>query len=176
MMEQYPKLQGRSSFFSHQASLIFFFRPPTSVNAGQKAQNPYYANPFFRPKIVTNQQSLTTTNTNLPPPSRESSIVTTNLTIQTFTSGSTTQTNRGRQPVLFKTPNPSISSNGRVQEPETTVNTLPTQDDNRRWAHTVASAPIAPRAINDERTNGILKSSEINVSHLNTNILSPFLF
>jgi hypothetical protein len=152
----------------YTTSFTFSFRQPTSVNAGQKVQNPYYANPFFRPKLVTNQQPTTTTNTNLPPPppSRDSSTV----TIQTSTSISTTTTiNRGRQPVLFKPQNLLVSSNGRIQEPETTVNTTSTQDDNRRWAHTVASAPIARRAISDDRTNGTLKSSETNVSHLNTN-------
>ncbi len=39
------------------------------------------------------------------------------------------------------------------------------QEDNRRWAHNVASAPIARRTINDERQNVTFKSSETNVNH-----------
>jgi len=89
-------------------------------------------------------------------------MVTTNLSIQTVPSASTAVTNRERQ---------SVASNGRTQESETTVNTFSTQDDSRRWAHTIASAPLARRAISDERTNGTLKSSETNVSYLNTNFL-----
>lgn len=134
------------------------------MNSAQKVQNPYYANPFFRPKIVTNQQPPSA-NTNVSPPSRDSSTVTTNVTIQSITSGSTAVTTRGRQPIVFKTQNPFGSSNGRIQESEPTVNLAATQEDNRRWAHTVASAPIARRAISDDRTNGTLKASETIVSH-----------
>ncbi len=147
---------------SYKTSFIVSFRQSTSLNTAQKVQNPYYANPFFRPKLITNQQPTTTTNTNVPPPSRDSSMVTTNLSIQTVPSASTAVTNRERQ---------SVASNGRTQESETTVNTFSTQDDSRRWAHTIASAPLARRAISDERTNGTLKSSETNVSYLNTNFL-----
>lgn len=64
-----------------------------------------------------------------------------------------------------KTQNPLISSNGRTQESEITVETSPMQEDNRRWAHNVASAPIVRRTINDERQNVTFKSSETNVNH-----------
>ncbi|CAF4987837.1 unnamed protein product, partial [Rotaria sp. Silwood1] len=140
---------------------------PTSLNVGQKIQIPYNANPFFRPKIVPNQQLITTINTNLPPPSRDSSIVSTNSNIQTITPSTTTIiANREKQPINLKIQNPLLLSNGRTQDSETTAITTTTssiQDDNRRWAHSVPSPPIARRAVSDERPNGIIKPSEINI-------------
>jgi hypothetical protein len=58
---------------------------------------------------------------------------------------------------------------GRVPDPDTTVIIPPVQDDSRRWAHSVASAPIARRVISEERPNAIIKPSETNVNHLNIN-------
>ena len=133
-------------------------------------------NPFFRSKAVTiNQSQSSTTNINAnlpPPPSRDSSIATTNVTLQTLTSGSTTILNRGRPPFTLRPPNPSILSNGRTQEPDTNVEPSTIQEDNRRWAHTVASAPIARRTISEERSNIASKTSETNVSHLITRFAS----
>lgn len=158
----------------HKTFSFLAFRQPTSQNASQKGQNPYYGNPFFRPKLVINQpQPPTTTTTasngNLPstPPSRDSSVVAAVLTVQTHTSAATAVVNRGRPPVVLKTQNPIVSSNGRTQEPEITMDAPSTQEDNRRWAHTVASAPAARRTINDERPNIPFKSSETNVSDIN---------
>ena len=174
-MEQYRIRSGRCIFSNenHSLSLSIFFRQSVAPNASQKIQNPYYANPFFRPKIVTNQQSINATtiagNTVSLPPSRDSSTANTNHTNQTLTSASTTVVNRGRQPLsLLKTQNPIISTNGRTQEPETTVNTSGAQDDARRWAHSVASAPIARRTISDERSIGTFKTSETNVNYFNS--------
>jgi hypothetical protein len=110
------------------------------------------------------------------PPSRDSSVVAAIVSAQILTSAPTTVTNRGRPPVPFKTQNPIVSSNGRTQEPEITVDAPPTQEDNRRWAHTVASAPAARRTTNDERPNVPFKSSETNVSHLKRQFSSKFLF
>ncbi|CAF2946599.1 unnamed protein product [Rotaria sp. Silwood2] len=138
---------------------------PTTVNVGQKVQIPYSANPFFRPKIIPNQQP--TTNTNLPPPpppTRDSSTVSTNSNIQTITPSTTTIiANREKQSVYPKTQSSILLSNGQTQDSETITNTSSIQDDNRRWAHSVPSASIARRAISDERSNGTLKSSEINI-------------
>jgi hypothetical protein len=174
-MEHYPMLQGKLHlFFCLKHHFFFSFRQPTSLNGGQKVQNPYYANPFFRPKVVTNQQP--TTSTTLAAPSRDSSTVTTNVTIQTLTSSASTIPNRGRQPIYPKDQNSHLLTNGRIQESELTVITSPVQDDGRRWAHTVASAPIVRRAISDERPNRTLKPSETTVSHLNTIYLSIFIY
>lgn len=142
------------------------------MNGVQKLSNSYQVNPFFRPKAVTtNQSQSSTTNTNAnlhPPPSRDSSNATTNVTIQTLTSASTTITNRGRPPITLRAPNPPISSNGRTQEPETTADASATHEDNRRWAHNVASAPIVRRTTSEERPNIASKTSETNVSYLIT--------
>lgn len=148
---------------------LFSYRSTAPVNGFQKVSNSYQANPYFRPKVVTNQvqPSTTTNNANLPPPppSRDSSIATTNVTLQTLTSGSTTITTRGRPSITLRPPNPPIPSNGRTQESETTVEPSSAQEDNRRWAHNVASAPIVRRmTTSDERPSITSKLSETNVS------------
>jgi hypothetical protein len=89
----------------------------------------------------------------------------TGLSAQTLTSGSTTVVNRGRPPVILKVQNPIVSSNGKTQESEITADTAPTQEDNRRWAHTVASTPAVRRTAIDERPNIPFKLSETNVSY-----------
>ncbi|CAF4912657.1 unnamed protein product, partial [Rotaria magnacalcarata] len=53
----------------------------TVSSVGQKLQIPYNANPFFRPKVVFNQQP-TTAITTLQSVSRDSSIVNSNANIQ----------------------------------------------------------------------------------------------
>jgi hypothetical protein len=164
-------VQGKSHFFSEKHYSFSSFRQLTSLNGVQKVQNPYYANPFFRPKVVPNQQLTTNLN---PPPSRDSSAVTTSVTIQTLTS-STIIPNRGRQLIYPKDQNTHLLNNGRTQDSEATVNTSPPQDDSRRWAHSVASAPIARRAISDERPNATLKPPDTNVSYLKTTYLSMFV-
>lgn len=146
------------------------------MNGVQKVSNSYQANPYFRPKVVTNQvqpSTTTTINANLPPPpSRDSSIATTNVTLQTLTSGSTTITTRGRPSITLRGPNPPITSNGRTQEPEATVEPSPMHEDNRRWAHNVASAPVVRRmTTSDERPSIASKSSEPNVSQSTTKLL-----
>ena len=154
----------------------FSDRQPVPVNGVQKVSSSYQANPYFRPKVVSNQvqpSTTTTINANLPPPpSRDSSIATTNVTLQTLTSGSTTIATRGRPSITLKGPNPPISSNGRTQESETTVEPSAMHDDNRRWAHNVASAPVVRRmTTSDERPSIASKSSETNVSHSTTKLL-----
>jgi len=138
---------------------------PRQTNSPIKAANPYYANPFFRPKVVTNQPSNVNNST--------AAITTTTTTAQIVTSTPSTAvaSSRGRPPPppslppSIKIQNPYLSTNSRTQEPDTTGNQTSTQDDNRRWAHNVASAPIARRTVSDERPVAVaFQSSETNVN------------
>ncbi|CAF3641356.1 unnamed protein product [Rotaria socialis] len=141
---------------------------PTTSSVGQKLQIPYNANPFFRPKVVFNQQP-TTSITTLQSASRDSSIVNSNANIQTLIPSTTTIiANRDRQPTYPKAQSPLLSG-GRTQEPEPTATTSTVQDDSRRWAHAVPATSIARRVVSDERTNGTLRVSETNTTNLTNN-------
>lgn len=137
--------------------LVNFSLASRQTNSPIKAANPYYANPFFRPKVVTNQPS----NVNNSAPAITTT--TTTAPIVTSTPSTAVAGSRGRPappppPPSIKIQNPYLSTNGRTQEPDTTGNQTSTQDDNRRWAHNVASAPIArPTAV-------AFQSSETNVN------------
>ena len=138
------------------------------MNTAQKVQNPYYANPFFRPKMVMNPSATTS---NAPPASsvnRESSVVTTTIPFQTSTTSSVTNTSigRGKSSIYPQPMNPHPLTNGRLTDSETTVMTSSStnQEDPRRWAQSVGPASIARRALNDERLNGALSFSTANVS------------
>lgn len=136
-------------------------------NSPTKPANPYYANPFFRPKVVTNQSSSVNNSTTTITTNTNSSSINVN---QIVTSAPSTAlgANRGRQPFVMKVQNPYLSTNGQTQlETETTVNQTSTQDDGRRWAHNVTSAPIARRTVSDERPAPSFQSSETNVNGFN---------
>ncbi|CAF1976196.1 unnamed protein product [Rotaria magnacalcarata] len=140
----------------------------TVSSVGQKLQIPYNANPFFRPKVVFNQQP-TTAITTLQSVSRDSSIVNSNANIQTLIPSTTTITaNKERQSTYPKAQSPLLSG-GRIQEPEPTATTSTVQDDNRRWAHAVPATSIARRTASDEHTNGTLRVSETNITNLTNN-------
>lgn len=116
-------------------------------NVGQKLQVAYNGNPFFRPKVIPNQQLI----------NHDSSAGNSNTNIQAIPPTAT----------IASRDKPSISllAGGRTQDTETTVSASSAPDENPRWAHVVPAAAVARRAINDERPNGKLQSSETNVSY-----------
>ena len=141
------------------------------MNSAQKVQNPYYANPFFRPKMVTNQPTASSNGLPASGPTRESSVVTTTIPFQTSTTSSMTNANSNRAKLsMYPQPmNAPALINSRLTDSETTGITTNTssssnQDDPRRWAQAVGPASIARRALNDERPNGILNLSPASVS------------
>lgn len=140
------------------------------MNAAQKVQNPYFANPFFRPKMVTNQPAASSNGLTTSGPTRESSVVTTTIPFQTSTTSSMTNANSNRAKLsMYPQPmNAPAPINSRLTDSETTglttTSSSSNQDDPRRWAQTVGPASIARRALNDERPNGVLNLSSANVS------------
>jgi len=116
--------------------------------------------------------------------SRDSTTTTTTTTLQTFVSSPTATNgtnvtgawtvNRAKQSLAYPaSSNPHLLLSGQsalsppsVRQPDIEFNNvnIPTQDDNRRWAHSVASAPIARRTVSDERPVVTAKNSETTVS------------
>lgn len=139
---------------------------PTSTNPSQRMSNPYYSNPFFRPKIVTNQSGTTTMPSTAPAANRETSVITTTVPFQQPASITNSTTN-GPRPSMYpsRPPAPPSLTNGRHIESETTFITTSSQDEPRRWANSVVAPSITQRVLNDERSNGMIHSSAPNVRH-----------
>ncbi|UJR26635.1 hypothetical protein I4U23_007953 [Adineta vaga] len=148
---------------NHDATVSNTSGHAAALSAGQKTQNPYYANPFFRPRIITNQQPATTTNLVSTSPS---SSTTTDISAQSILPSSSTVTttlgNKGKQPFYPRIQSPLLFSNGK--QPDPTVITSASQDDSRPWIQSVVSTHIVRCNGNNERSNGPLKASEINVT------------
>ncbi|CAF0850888.1 unnamed protein product [Adineta steineri] len=140
-------------------------------SAAQKVQNPYYTNPFFRPRIITKQQQpTTTTNTSILPPSSSPVPSTTNtdVTVQTIIPPSTTMTYRGKQPLNPRIKSPLLFSNGKSQDSNKTIITSLAQDDNRHWAHSVTSTQVVESITDNEHSIGPLKALETTATNNDT--------
>ena len=137
----------------------------TTTNPSQRMTNPYYSNPFFRPKIVTNQSGTTANPSSAPVVSRETSVITTTVPFQQPASATNSMTNGTRPPIYPGRPSaPPSLTNGKFIDSETTFVTTSSQEEPRRWAHSVVPPSIAQRVLNDERPNGLVHSSATNVS------------
>jgi hypothetical protein len=131
-------------------------RQRTATSSVQKHSNPYYSNPFLRPKTVVQQQNKATPSSSGSGFHRDSPIVTT-TTVPLETSATTNITTiRGRTLIHPKTHSPSLQFNGRQIDSETSSLVSSNQDDARRWAHYVGPASIARRFLNHERPNRIM--------------------
>lgn len=98
-------------------------------------QNPYYSNPFFRPRIVQNS-SQTTINGNGSITTINRDPSTTNMTtIAVAPQNSSTLT---RTLPSSKTQSSLILSPQRAANSDVTIITAVNQDESRNWAHTVA--------------------------------------
>ncbi|CAF0765816.1 unnamed protein product [Adineta ricciae] len=144
----------------------------TVFSAGQRVQNPFYANPFFRPRVITNQQ---TTTTNSLRPTSPTSSSTTTTTTTTTTTDITAPANealpttvgalvsKGRQPFYPRIQSPLLFSNGKPPDPTgtTMISSLP-QQESRPWAQSAISTHIVRYNGANERLNGSSKTPEVN--------------
>ncbi|CAF1047889.1 unnamed protein product [Adineta ricciae] len=141
----------------------------TVSSAGQRVQNPFYANPFFRPRVITNQQSTITNS--LRPTSPTSSSTTTATTTTDITAPANepssttigTLVPKGRQPFYPRIQSPLLFSNGKPPDPTgtTMISSLP-QQESRTWAQSAISTHIVRYNGANERLNGTLKTPEVN--------------
>ena len=137
----------------------------TTTNPSQRMTNPYYANPFFRPKIVTNQSGTTANPSSAPGVSRETSVITTTVPFQPPPPTTNSMSN-GTRPSIYpgRPAAPPSLTNGKFIDSETTFVTTSSQEEPRRWAQSVVPPSIAQRVLLDERPNGLVHSSATNVS------------
>ena len=125
-------------------------RREPSLSTRPSILNPYYANPFFRPRILPQQQTKHSRTILASPSNCDSSI----MSIPSSATSSTL--------------NPLVEPVEARRETQPPVILTSAPDEHRRWAHSITAASMARRAVSNDYSTAPVKPSTIHVSDVHT--------